>query len=87
MDQQVKIPGFRIELGEIEVELRKHPSVREAVANAYQPPSGDKHLVAYIVKAPGEKASIVVPKIIDAMGCLYVFHGGITPPSVSFIHR
>lgn len=53
-DSQVKIRGFRIELGEIETALIDHPAVQEAVAIAYEPPSGDKRLVAYIMPGTGD---------------------------------
>ncbi len=49
LDQQVKLRGFRIELGEIESSLRKHPSVREAVAMVRVDHGTDQRLVAYIV--------------------------------------
>ncbi|MDO6435725.1 amino acid adenylation domain-containing protein [Flavitalea sp. BT771] len=45
-DHQVKIRGFRIELGEIEDNLRKHPSIGDAVVSM-QGQEGSRHLVAY----------------------------------------
>lgn len=52
MDNQVKLNGVRIELGEIEATLTQHTLVKGAVALLYEPPSGRKHLVAYVT--PGE---------------------------------
>jgi surfactin family lipopeptide synthetase A len=48
IDQQVKIRGFRIELEEIENLLLKHKDVKEAVVTAFDNPSGDKYLAAYV---------------------------------------
>jgi amino acid adenylation domain-containing protein/thioester reductase-like protein len=48
IDSQVKIRGFRIELGEIETVLRQHPTVRDAVALAWEDDNSQR-LVAYIV--------------------------------------
>ena len=53
LDFQVKIRGYRIELGEIEALLNAHPQVREAVINAWDEPSGNKALVAYVMAAAG----------------------------------
>ena len=52
VDFQVKIRGFRIELAEIETALTRHPWVRQAVVAARQNPSGEKGLVAYVVREP-----------------------------------
>lgn len=48
-DTQVKLNGVRIELGEIEATLTQHPSVKQAAVILHEQPSGQKHLVAYIV--------------------------------------
>jgi amino acid adenylation domain-containing protein len=42
-DKQVKIRGFRIELGEIEAQIRRCPSIREAVVLVQ-----DNRLIAYV---------------------------------------
>jgi len=58
IDHQVKIRGFRIELGEIEAQLRRHPSIREAVVVADTMTSGDKRLVAYTVAREGAAVEV-----------------------------
>ncbi len=49
VDDQVKLRGVRIELGEIEATLRRHTSVREAVAVVREFAVGDPRLVIYAV--------------------------------------
>ena len=57
LDHQVKLRGFRIELGEIEAAVTRHPGVKQAVAVVRDETSGDRRLVAYVVRdttEPGE---------------------------------
>ncbi|MEZ4236686.1 MAG: LLM class flavin-dependent oxidoreductase [Myxococcota bacterium] len=47
-DRQVKLRGVRIELGEVEAHLRRHPAVRDAVAEI-RGAEPDRRLVAWVV--------------------------------------
>jgi amino acid adenylation domain-containing protein len=49
-DFQVKLRGYRIELGEIESALVTHSDVKEAVVQVKADDSGEKRLVAYVVR-------------------------------------
>jgi amino acid adenylation domain-containing protein len=49
-DQQIKLRGHRIEPGEIETILVEHENIREAVVLDRQELTGQKRLVAYLVK-------------------------------------
>ncbi len=52
IDYQVKIRGIRVEPGEIENQLKKIPSIKDAIVIVKQPPNGEKYLCAYIVSDP-----------------------------------
>jgi len=52
----VKIRGLRIEPQGIEAVLNRHDAVRESVVRAFEDPSGEKHLVAYVVPVSPEAA-------------------------------
>jgi acyl carrier protein len=49
-DHQVKIRGFRVEPGEVESVLEQHEAIKEAVVTASENASGDKQLIAYLVR-------------------------------------
>lgn len=55
LDDQVKIRGYRIEPGEIEAALRRHESVGDAAVVPRTLREGDRHLIAYVVAANGER--------------------------------
>ena len=59
-DFQIKFHGYRIELGEIETQLRKHPSIREAVVLLREDVPGVRRLVAYLVSYEGKNVSVRV---------------------------
>jgi SAM-dependent methyltransferase/acyl carrier protein len=64
-DQQVKIRGYRVELGEIETVLSRHEGLRNAAVVAAEDDSGDRRLLAYVVRneeymgAPSQDAPAV----------------------------
>ena len=51
-DHQIKIRGFRVELEQIETKLMKHPAIQAAVVVVQELSSGNKNLLAYLVKSP-----------------------------------
>jgi len=56
MDRQLKVRGFRVEPREIEFVLAQHPAVHDVrVLPRSHAEGGPKHLVAYIVPAPGKR--------------------------------
>lgn len=54
-DHQIKIRGFRVEPDEITTVLDRHPAIRSSVVVGRADNGGEKHLVAYIVAAPGQE--------------------------------
>ncbi|MGY5059958.1 amino acid adenylation domain-containing protein [Streptomyces sp. 900105755] len=55
IDTQVKIRGYRVEPGEVEAALTAHPHIAQVAVVAQQ--AGDtRHLIAYLIPAPGERA-------------------------------
>ncbi|NOQ25908.1 MAG: amino acid adenylation domain-containing protein [Bacteroidales bacterium] len=50
IDNQVQIRGFRIELGEIENAIKEFPDVEDFIVLVHTTDSGDKFILAYIVK-------------------------------------
>lgn len=59
VDNQVKVNGIRIELGEVEAGLRGCALVDEAVVAVHGETAEDRHLVAYLVLAPGADGSAI----------------------------
>ncbi len=57
IDEQIEILGYRIEPNEIAVALNRHPAIRTSVVAAREEAAGDKRLVAYVVPAPGARAT------------------------------
>jgi amino acid adenylation domain-containing protein len=58
LDQMVKIRGFRVEPGEVEVVLKAHPAVADSVVMPRDDASGATGLVAYVVPANADAASV-----------------------------
>jgi len=54
IDDQFKLRGFRIEPGEVENALTEHSQVRGAAVGVRTHPSGDRRLVAWVVKSGDE---------------------------------
>ncbi|WP_439664244.1 amino acid adenylation domain-containing protein [Lentzea sp. HUAS TT2] len=54
IDDQFKLRGFRIEPGEVENALTEHPQVRTAAVSLRTHPSGDRRLIAWVVKSGEE---------------------------------
>jgi amino acid adenylation domain-containing protein/thioester reductase-like protein len=71
IDTQVKLRGFRVELTEIEAAISLYPDVRETAVIAYEPQSGNKCLVAYVV------SSLIPDRISYPRDCLVEVDGKI----------
>ena len=54
IDDQVKIRGFRIELGEVETAVNQLPGIRETSVVVREDANGNRQLVAYCEKEPGQ---------------------------------
>ncbi|MFD4670205.1 amino acid adenylation domain-containing protein [Lentzea sp. NPDC058450] len=54
IDDQFKLRGFRVEPGEVENALTEHPQVRTAAVHLRTHPSGDRRLIAWVVKSGDE---------------------------------
>ncbi|MBO4738380.1 MAG: amino acid adenylation domain-containing protein [Bacteroidales bacterium] len=48
-DGQVKIRGFRIELKEVEAVIRQFHGIKDATVQAFEYPTGEKYIAAYVV--------------------------------------
>ncbi|TDR34920.1 amino acid adenylation domain-containing protein, partial [Tahibacter aquaticus] len=69
LDDQVKLRGFRIELGDIESALRRHASVRDAVA-VVRGEDSEARLVAYVVAAIDGQGDVAETLKADLAGQL-----------------
>lgn len=58
LDEQVKIRGVRVEPAEVTALLAQHPAVASCIVVGSQDDNGEKILVAYIVRAANEGATV-----------------------------
>lgn len=58
LDEQVKIRGVRVEPAEVTALLAQHPAVASCIVVGSQDEKGEKILVAYIVRAANEGATV-----------------------------
>ncbi|MDE3154818.1 MAG: amino acid adenylation domain-containing protein [Acidobacteriota bacterium] len=63
-DRQCKIRGFRIEPGEIEAELRRHPSIADALVRPQEAPGGPE-LAAWLVSDDRELTIDAIRRHLD----------------------
>ncbi len=55
IDEQIKIRGYRVEPNEVVAALKSHPAVRASAVVTREHTGTDKHLIAYVVLAPGSQ--------------------------------
>jgi amino acid adenylation domain-containing protein len=63
-DFQVKIRGNRIELGEIEIVLCSFDSISNALADVFTTNNGEKHLVAFVIRAEKPATAVELKNLL-----------------------
>lgn len=88
-DFQVKIRGFRVELGEVEAALLEMRDLKEVVCTSFVDASGQRALVAYVVRDGGERIDLqrvrahLGSRVPDFMVPSYVVELGALPLSAN----